>query len=85
MSLFNTTAIPDIWEKVIYQLVGSCDSLEQVLENNEVTELEDNDAFLTYLDNEIFRCDCCGWWCAISEMAENDNWECRDCAPDEEE
>jgi hypothetical protein len=67
MSLFkNTTAmpstpgdIPDIWEKIIYQLNGSCDSMNQVLENNEVPELEDHMPFLNYVDNEIFRCGCC--------------------------
>lgn len=95
MSLFNTTAIPsnpsdipDIWEKVVYQLNGSCDSLEQVLENNEVPELFDNDAFLEYLDNEIFRCTCCSWWCPVSETSENDNdgdWVCRDCSPNDDE
>lgn len=91
MSLFNTTAIPsdpnaipDIWEKVVYQLNGSCDSLEQVLENNEVPELEDHLPFLNYVDNEIFRCNCCSWWCPISEMSEASDWACRDCVPEEE-
>lgn len=91
MSLFNTTAmpsdpnaIPDIWEKIIYYLNGSCMSLEQALEDYEVPELEDNDSFLSYLDNEIFRCECCNWWCPISEMSEQGDWECRDCVPEEE-
>lgn len=91
MSLFNTTAIPsdpnaipDIWEKVVYQLNGSCDSIEQALEDYEVPELEDNDSFLSYLDNEIFRCECCSWWCPISEMSEQGDWACRDCVPEEE-
>ena len=91
MSLFNTTAIPsdpnaipDIWEKIIYHLNGSCTSLEQALEDYEVPELEDNDAFLSYLDNEIFRCERCSWWCPISEMSEQGDWECRDCVPEEE-
>lgn len=92
MSLFNTTAIPsdpnaipDIWEKIVYQLNGSCDSIGQVLENNEVPELEDHLPFLNYVDNEIFRCNCCNWWCPISEMSEAGDWECRDCVPEDGE
>ena len=75
----------DLWEKIIYQLNGSCNSLNQALANNEAEALEDHEPFLSYLDNEIFCCECCNWWSPISEMANNDNWECRDCAPDEEE
>jgi hypothetical protein len=75
----------DLWDKIIYNLNGTCDSLEQALADNEAEKLEDHTPFLHYLDNEIFRCNCCSWWYPISEMAENDNWECRDCAPDEED
>lgn len=92
MSLFNTTAmpsdpnaVPDIWEKIIYQLNGSCDSLEQALANNEAEELEDHMPFLNYMDNEIFCCECCNWWCPISEMNEQGDWECRDCVPEDDE
>jgi hypothetical protein len=42
------------------------------------------------IDNQIFYCEECGWWCEISEMAwENDNSDtiCVDCyeAQQEEE
>ena len=88
MSLFNTTAMPpdptDIWEKIVYHLNGSCISLEQALEDYEVPELEDCMPFLNYVDNEIFRCESCSWWCPISEMSEVGDWECRDCVPEEE-
>lgn len=82
MSLFTNV---DLWEKLIYQLNGSCDSLEQVLANNDAEELEDHMPFLNYLDNEIFRCECCNWWCPISDMAESSDTECRNCVPDEDE
>ena len=81
MSLFTNT---DIWEKIVYQLNGSCDSLNQVLADCEAEELEDHSPFLNYLDNEIFCCNSCGWWSPISEIAENDNWQCRDCDENEE-
>jgi hypothetical protein len=75
----------DKWENISFSLVGTCDSLIQALADNNAEDLEDHEPFLHYLDNQIFRCTCCGWWSPISEMADNDNWECRDCAPDEEE
>ena len=82
MSLLNNI---DLWEKIIYQLNGSCDSLEQALATNEAEELEDHMPFLEYLDNEIFRCDCCSWWCPISESSENVDTECTDCNPNDDE
>lgn len=82
MNLFNNY---DLWEKIIYQLNGSCDTIYQVLADNEAEELEDYLPFLIHLDNEIFRCECCDWWCSISEMSENSNTECRDCVPEDEE
>jgi len=78
MSLSNI----DLWEKIIYQLNGSCESLEQALADNNAEELEDHMPFLEYLDNEIFRCECCGWWCPISESSETVDTECRDCNPE---
>ena len=85
MSLLNSTAIPTTWENVIYHLNGSCNSLAETLEAFEVPELEDNEDFLSYLDNEIFRCDSCNWWSPISEMSENGQWQCYDCGIDNED
>ena len=82
MNLFNNY---DLWEKIIYELNGSCDTIYQVLENHNAEELEDHLPFLNHLDNEIFRCECCNWWCPISEMSENSDTECRDCVPEDEE
>lgn len=82
MNLLNNI---DLWEKLIYELNGTCDSIEHVLEKYEALELQDHMPFLNYLDNEIFRCACCSWWCTISEMSENSDDECRDCNPEDEE
>lgn len=72
----------DLWEKIIYQLSGSCASLEQALTSNDAEELEDHLPFLNYLDNEIFMCECCSWWSPISESSENDSTICNDCDTD---
>jgi hypothetical protein len=73
----------DLWDRLIYDLQGTCEGLESFLERHEKPELADNMQFLRHLDNQIFCCEQCMWWCDLSEMADNDNWECRDCAPDE--
>lgn len=78
MSLHNL----DLWNQVIYDLNGSCESLEQVLANNEAEQLFDYMPFLEYLDGEIFLCDGCGWWHEISEMADDEDSPgiCEHCA-----
>ena len=55
-------------------LLGTCKSLE-----SETTEEEREDtAFLRALDDEIFLCDQCGWWCEVEEC--NEEGFCEDCA-----
>lgn len=76
MSLNNI----DLWEKIIYDLNGSCDSLEQALAEHDAEDLEHHEPFLHHLDDQIFRCDCCGWWYPISEMAITEEAQiCDDC------
>lgn len=67
----------DLWNKIIYDLNGSCDSLEHQLINHDAEQLLDYMPFLNYLDNVIFLCDGCGWWCELSEMA--DSGVCNSC------
>jgi hypothetical protein len=71
----------DLWEKLIYDLQGTCENLDSFLERS-APELIDHLPFLQHLDNQIFCCEQCNWWCELSEMADNDDWECRDCSPD---
>jgi hypothetical protein len=58
----------DHWNKLIYDLQGTCEGLESFLERND-PDLIDYMPFLEYLDNHIFLCESCGWWCELSEMA----------------
>jgi hypothetical protein len=74
----------DTWEEIIYDLNGTCDSLEVALARVNAEDLIDYTPFLHYLDNHIFCCEICNWWLDLSEMADNDNWECRDCSNDNE-
>ena len=80
MSLNNI----DTWKQIIHDLNGTCDSLEDALLRADAEQLRDHMPFLEYLDKSIFCCDICNWWLDLSEMADNDNWGCRDCSPDED-
>lgn len=64
--------------EVVEQLQGQCTlSLADV-----ATEAECNDiAFCREVDDQIFECEACGWWCEISDLAEVDSDEqyCQDC------
>lgn len=81
MSLHNL----DKWNQIIYDLNGTCDTIIRVLDKHDAEELEDHMPFLEYLDNEIFNCECCGWWFELSEMAEGEENHgiCEHCADQE--
>lgn len=72
----------DLWEQLIYDLQGTCEGLDSFLERN-APDLIDYQPFLLHLDNQIFCCEVCNWWFELSDMADNDNWECRDCSTEE--
>lgn len=60
----------DLWNQIIYDLNGSCNTLASVLDGHNALELEDDTEFLAYLDGEIFCCAACGWWYEVSEMSD---------------
>ena len=77
----------DLWSKIVEELNGSCDSLNQVLENHEADALEDDTDFLGFLDDHIFNCVCCGWWFPISEVTTDetqDELACNSCYSEED-
>lgn len=68
-------------DEVIKALQGTCttidDHLPEGMDWNDLTS-EDHEA----IDNEIFLCAECGWWCELCEQAEDtdDEPKCTDCA-----
>ena len=71
----------DKWGKVIYELLGTCDS--PASKGEDVENLFDDSEFCEYLDQHIFLCTECGWWCEIAEEAsafhDRDELTCADC------
>jgi len=71
----------DIFQKIVEEYQGTCNSLSE----DDSDWLEGQDLF-DELDQNIFECNCCGWWFEICEQAESDAGEyiCNDCYIDEE-
>lgn len=74
--------------KVADALLGTCMTLEHVIQIE--LETEDTDAvqtpeFTDELDNTVFCCDLCSWWCEISEESDTEGGCCTDCVPEDEE
>jgi hypothetical protein len=77
-----------VWQEIINYLTGSSSSLDNALYMFEAEELDSHDPFLVMLDEQIFLCDTCGWWCLAEEQNMSDELQCNDCcdhALDEEE
>lgn len=60
------------------RLQGTCKSLADL--GPEFEAIEDNPKFCAELDQLVFCCDGCNWWCELNEMAEGADWKCEDCA-----
>ena len=59
-------------DEIIQRLNGTADFFDPTEYSDEVVGL---------VDSEIFNCETCGWWCEMSEVAEDDEQNiCLDCA-----
>jgi hypothetical protein len=70
-------------------LEGTCDTLDGAIQeftgddslsSNDLTSEQHSE-----IEQEIFLCDDCGWWYAISDQSETEAGYCENCAPEEEE
>lgn len=61
---------------VAEHLQGSCDTLEK----HTTQEERDNPAFMAALNDIVFLCDSCSWWCEVSEQSDrDDDMICNEC------
>lgn len=80
----DPTPTPDeIATKVADALSGTCGTLTAALAEFDAEHLEQNAEFCASLDDLVFLCDGCGWWCEQSEMV--GYWSCEDCSGDDDE
>lgn len=75
MSTYPKTA-----DEIAEELRGTAESLEAVCEHFEMAEAVNDESFCSEIDQLVFCCDTCGWWCEQSEMSEDEEWVCEDCA-----
>ncbi len=74
---------PERADEIAYQLLGTCRSIEEFLEDGE----DQYDKVLTdAIDSSMFCCDVCGWWCEtceanVEESTRRNNDVCTDCCP----
>ena len=63
----------EIAEKVAEELQGQClKDIDRLLDDLGDPEIKDLTAFHHELDNLVFCCSDCGWWCEASEEADPD-------------
>lgn len=68
----------DILQDIIQDLKGTCQILEDVAEHHGIAELTLDD--LRFIEEDIFLCSSCGWWCETCECNEvDDDRLCDDC------
>lgn len=63
--------------EVVHRLIGTSATLDSVLSDNEQLD----EKLLAEIDDQIFLCEVCSWWCDTSEQEQNENGEtvCEDC------
>lgn len=71
-------------QKVIEALQGTSESLHSIVEQlyPDVDVMRDfTNADYNEIDNQMFLCEECGWWCEVSQYGKEDG-KCEDCSPD---
>lgn len=73
----------ELAQQIADALRGGCEG--DVSSACERLNVEETTELCMAVDQLIFCCECCGWWCDQSEMADSDltggDWVCSDCYP----
>lgn len=73
----------EVLDKVIEDLRGTTQGLNEALAPFGINEEDLTVADLQYIESEIFLCAGCGWWCPTHEQHEvDDEFFCDDCYED---
>ena len=70
----------DLIDHVVDSLRGTCETFDRAAEAHGLSPMDAE--LCEALDQQIFNCCICGWWCDLDEMADNDfnDQVCGDCA-----
>ena len=75
--VFDTLSMQEALNEIVQDYLGSCDELA----DSDHDWLDENGLFGA-IDDIMFRCESCGWWCEISEQANQEKYleqVCSDC------
>ncbi len=64
-------------DKAAEQLQGTAKGFAEL--GPEFEQAQNNQIFCNHLDQLVFECEICNWWCEISEMSEKQEWVCDEC------
>lgn len=64
-------------DAVCIDLMGSCSTLSNVLENHGIDEDSITIPEYTHIDTKVWECKTCNWWVEPCEIDEHDT--CEDC------
>jgi len=64
--------------ELIQALQGTCTTINEHLPDGMTDDDLTEDDHMA-IDNEIFLCDECGWWCEVCEMNDTGDHICNDC------
>ena len=72
---------------IIDELQGTCKTIEEICDYYEVDPDEFLDKFASELDEQIFNCDRCGWWCEVGDYGNSEDGMsiCSNCEEDADE
>lgn len=72
-------------DQIADELRGTCMSLQEVLERNDMDGEDNNLDFCHALDALVFCCETCNWWYEQHEMADDvrGRWICEECWEEE--
>ena len=67
-------------DKLIANLEGTCQNLDPVAEEYDLDPMDPE--VTAAIDEAIFECEGCGWWCERSEESVKAPGSCDECEPD---
>jgi hypothetical protein len=70
----------DLLERIASSLLGTCNSIEMLLESMDIEDYDVEEIEDAILDFQVERCSGCGWWFECHELeSEKENGKCKDC------